>query len=110
MVGEAGGFESAFERGADRIGDGDNGYGAVREKEKSKMISQWEETALPEMGKIPGELPMRTTQGATCHVTDQRKPWERLCHQRHMCPHVKSKWMCVPVTDTHTFTGPGRYM
>lgn len=26
--GETGGFESAFERGADRIGDEDNGYGA----------------------------------------------------------------------------------
>ena len=51
----------------------------VSEKEKSKVVSEGEQTSLPEMGKIPGELPMRTTRGATCHVADLRKPWECLC-------------------------------
>jgi len=82
----------------------------VREKEKSKMISEWEETALPEMGKIPGELPMRTTQGTTCHVADLCKPWECLhppksSSSAHLIPAFMGKAnVYVRVTDTHTLT------
>lgn len=71
------------------------------------MISQWEETALPEMGKIPGELPMRTTQGATCHVTDQRKPWERLCPPKTHVP-SREKQMDVCASHRHTYVHRSR--
>lgn len=78
----------------------------VSEKEKSKVFSEWEKTSLPEMGKIPGELPMRPTRGATCHVADLQKPWECLCPPKSSssapCLHVNSKCMCVRVADTHT--------
>lgn len=47
--------------------------GGVEGERESKMISEWEETVLPEMEKIPGEPPMRITQGAMYHVADLQK-------------------------------------
>lgn len=44
----------------------------MREKEKPKVISEWEGRPFTGMGKTPGKPPMEPTQGAR---EAQRKYW-----------------------------------
>lgn len=60
-------------------------------------------------GEVPRGTTLRTTQGAICHVTDQRKPWECLGPPKTHVPSCE-KQMDVCASHRHTYVPRSREM